>query len=130
MYTKTTNAIKVTVIPAYLEQHSEPEENRYVWAYTVQLENHGEQQVQLINRYWHITDGLGRAQEVRGPGVVGEQPFLKPGEIFQYTSGTSLETPSGIMAGSYEMVGANGERFNIAIPAFSLDSPFQISRPN
>ncbi len=130
MYTKTTNAIKVTVIPAYLEHHSEPEENRYVWAYTVQLENHGQEQVQLINRYWHITDAFGRAQEVRGPGVVGEQPVLKPGEIFQYTSGTSLETPSGIMVGSYEMMSEKGSRFQIAIPAFSLDSPFQTSRPN
>jgi ApaG protein len=130
MYTKTTNSIKVTVIPAYLEQHSEPEENRYVWAYTVQLENHSKEPVQLLNRYWHITDALGRAQEVRGPGVVGEQPLLKPGEIFQYTSGTSLETPSGIMAGSYEMLGEKGDKFQIAIPAFSLDSPFQISRPN
>lgn len=130
MYTKTTHEIKVTVIPAYLEHHSEPEENRYVWAYTVQLENHGDEPVQLVNRYWHITDAYGRAQEVRGPGVVGEQPILKPGEIFQYTSGTSLETPSGIMMGSYEMSGEKGRRFSIEVPAFSLDSPFQISRPN
>ncbi len=130
MYSKTTNDIKVTVLPTYLDQHSEPDENRYIWAYTIQLENHGNSKVQLLSRYWHITDGVGRSQEVRGPGVVGEKPVLKPGEIFQYTSGTSLPTPSGIMVGSYEMLGEKGEHFDIAVPAFSLDSPYQISRPN
>lgn len=130
MYSRVTNEIKVTVIPAYLENQSEPEENRYVWAYTIQVENQGGQTVKLLNRYWHITDATGRTQEVRGPGVVGEQPTLKPGEAFQYTSGTSLEAPSGIMAGSYEMVTDEGEKFDIAVPAFSLDSPYQTTKLN
>jgi ApaG protein len=130
MYSRVTNDIKVTVLPTYLENHSEPDENRYIWAYTIQLENHGSKPVQLLNRYWHITDSIGRSQEVRGPGVIGEQPVLKPGDIFQYTSGTSLQTPSGIMVGSYEMVDSKGEHFDIVVPAFSLDSPYHSSKPN
>ncbi len=88
----------------------------------------GSDTVQLVNRYWHITDSLGRVQEVRGPGVVGEQPTLKPGESFEYTSGTPLPTPSGIMVGTYEMESANGRRFDVAVPAFSLDSPHEEAR--
>jgi len=130
MYTKTTSDIKVTVQPAYLNEHSEPAENRYFWAYTIQVENHGQQSVQLMNRHWHITDAFGRTHEVRGSGVVGAQPVLKPGEAFQYTSGVPLETPSGIMVGEYEMVGDNGDKINVAVPAFSLDSPFSMGRPN
>jgi ApaG protein len=130
MYTKTTNDIKVTVLPHYLGEQSEPAENRYFWAYTIQVENHGQQTVKLVNRYWHITDGTGRTQEVRGPGVVGAQPVLKPGEAFEYTSGVPLETPSGFMVGEYEMVGEKGDKIQVAVPAFSLDSPFGMSRPN
>lgn len=107
-----------------------PEEEHYVWAYTIQIENTGEQTVQLLNRYWHITDGTGHVQEVRGPGVVGEQPTLKPGESYRYTSGTALHTPSGMMVGQYEMVGEDGGLFHIEIPAFSLDSTEQMARPN
>ena len=124
MYSKITNQIKVTVTPAYLDQHSAPEENHYVWAYTIHLENHGHNQVQLLNRYWQITDANGLAQEVRGPGVVGEQPVLKPGEAFQYTSGAALKTPAGVMVGSYQMATVNGEMFEVDVPAFSLDSPY------
>ena len=130
MYTKTTKDIKVTVSPHYLEQQSEPDNDCYVWAYTIQLENHGQDTVKLLNRYWHITDGMGRTQEVRGPGVVGENPVLKPGEAFQYTSGVPLTTPSGIMTGTYEMALENGDKIEVAVPAFSLDSPFGMSRPN
>lgn len=130
MYTKTTNNIKITVLPHYLDQQSEPEDNRFIWAYTIQMENHGKQSVQLLNRYWQITDGLGRKQEVRGSGVVGEQPFIKPGEAFQYTSGVPLSTSSGIMMGEYEMALESGEKISVAVPAFSLDSPFSNSRPN
>lgn len=130
MYTRTTRDIKVTVFPVYLEEQSLPDDGHYVWAYTIQVENHGQEAVQLINRHWHITDADGQVQEVRGPGVVGEQPTLNPGEAFQYTSGASLKTPSGLMVGTYEMVDESGETFLIDIPAFSLDSPQQFARPN
>lgn len=130
MYTKTTNHIKVTVLPHYLGNQSEPSENRYFWSYTIQVENHSQDTVRLINRHWQITDGLGRTHEVRGSGVVGAQPTLKPGEAFEYTSGVPLETPSGIMVGEYEMQSDNGEKLQVSVPAFSLDSPFGMSRPN
>ena len=104
MYSSVTRAIRVTVEPIYLNEQSSPEDSHFVWAYQVKIENDGAETVQLINRHWRITDSLGRLQEVRGEGVVGEQPVLRPGEAYQYTSGTPLATPSGIMAGSYEMV--------------------------
>jgi ApaG protein len=125
MYQATTRAIQVTVTPAYQEEQSSPGENRYVWAYHIRIENHGSETVQLLNRYWHITDSLGHVEEVRGPGVVGEQPVLRPGEAYEYTSGCPLSTPSGIMVGSYEMQNADGSQFEVDIPAFSLDSPHQ-----
>jgi len=125
MYSETTHSIRITVKPVYLEDQSSPGENHYVWAYHVRIENLGKDTVQLRNRYWKITDSFGRVQEVRGAGVVGEQPVLKPGEAFEYTSGTPLPTPSGIMVGTYQMVAENGEAFDVAIPAFSLDSPHQ-----
>ena len=124
MYSETTHAIRVTVKPFYLEDQSSPAENHYVWAYHVKIENVGSEKVQLRTRHWRITDALGRVQEVRGPGVVGEQPILKPGDSFRYTSGCPLRTPSGIMTGSYRMVNGDGVAFDIEIPAFSLDSPF------
>jgi ApaG protein len=96
----------------------------------VHIENQGGETVQLRSRHWRITDSLGRVQEVRGAGVVGEQPVLKPGETFEYTSGTPLPTPSGIMSGTYQMETPAGERFDVAIPAFSLDSPHQTARIN
>ena len=101
MYTATTRAIRVTVKPAYLEDQSSPSDDHYVWAYHVVIENMGTESVQLLTRHWQITDGMGRLQEVRSAGVVGEQPHLPPGESFEYTSGTPLPTPSGIMVGSY-----------------------------
>jgi ApaG protein len=125
MYSETTRAIKITVKPVYLEDQSSPTENHFVWAYHIRIENHGGDTVQLRNRYWRITDSLGRVQEVRGAGVVGEQPVLKPGESYEYTSGTPLPTPSGIMVGAYQMESESGERFDVAVPAFSLDSPHQ-----
>ncbi len=125
MYHETTRSIRVTVEPFYLEDQSSPSDGHYVWAYQVRIENHGDDTVQLLNRYWRITDSLGRIQEVRGAGVVGEQPTLKPGESFEYTSGTPLHTPSGIMVGTYEMESAGGGRFDVAVPAFSLDSPHE-----
>jgi len=125
MYRQVTRNIAVSVRPVYLEDQSSPSDNQYVWAYHVRIENGGEERVQLISRYWRITDAAGRVQEVRGPGVVGKQPTLDPGDSFEYSSGTPLGSPSGIMVGTYEMETAKGVRFSAAIPAFSLDSPHQ-----
>ena len=122
MYSSTTSNVTVSVKPVFLDHESAPEKNIYVWAYTVRIQNGGEEQVQLRTRHWKITDAYGRTQEVHGPGVVGEQPVLKPGETFEYTSGTPLSTPSGIMTGSYSMQTADGRMFDVDIPAFSLDS--------
>ncbi len=130
VYSETTRSIEVTVTPTYLDDQSAPAEGRYVWAYQVRILNKGDVTVQLRARHWRITDALGRVQEVRGPGVVGEQPVLRPGDSFQYTSGTPLSTPSGIMVGTYQMEAEDGERFDIRVPAFSLDSPHQPVRLN
>ena len=130
MYSETTKSIRVTVVPAFLDEHSSPEDDKYVWAYEVRIENLGEETVQLINRYWSITNSLGQTQTVRGPGVVGEQPILKPGDYFEYTSGAPLSTPSGLMMGTYQMENNDGKLFDVSIPAFSLDSPHQSMRVN
>ena len=130
MYSETTRSIKVSVEPVFLEEQSSPAEGRYVWAYHVRIENRGRETVQLRNRHWKITDNRGQMQEVRGPGVVGEQPILHPGEAFEYTSASPLPTPSGIMVGTYEMQTGGGESFSVRIPAFSLDSPHQQVRLN
>lgn len=125
MYEAMTNSIRVMVKPIFLEDQSSPSEGHFVWAYHVRIENQSDHTVQLKRRCWQITDAAGHTQEVRGPGVVGEQPVLEPGESFEYTSGTPLATPSGIMVGTYEMVDEKGSQFDVAIPAFSLDSPHQ-----
>ena len=125
MYDEITRGIKVTVRPHYLDEHSSPEDDHFVWSYNIRIENRGDETVQLRNRYWRITDSLGRIHEVRGAGVVGKQPVLRPGEVFEYSSGTPLSTPSGIMVGSYQMRTDSGQIFEVAIPAFSLDSPHQ-----
>ena len=130
MYSSITRSIRGSVKPVFLDEQSSPSNEHYVWAYQVRIENDGSETVQLINRHWHITDEMGRIQEVRGAGVVGEQPTLRPGESFEYTSGTPLDSPSGIMVGSYEMETSAGERFDVDIPAFSLDSPYQIRNLN
>ena len=130
MYSAITREIRVQVEPIYLDDQSEPDDAQYVWAYRVQIENEGTETVQLLTRYWHITDGMGRVQEVRGAGVVGEQPVLNPGESYEYTSGTPLPTPSGIMKGSYQMRTPSGEKFDIEVPAFSLDCPYETRRLN
>jgi ApaG protein len=123
MYEATTANIRVIVRPEFLENQSDPANGKFVWAYTIAVENHGVEAVTLLTRHWIITDALGYRQDVRGDGVVGEQPTLKPGESFEYTSGCPLATPSGMMVGSYGMVTAEGRALDIAIPAFSLDSP-------
>ena len=127
MYTATTRAISVTVKPQYLPDQSDPTKAQFVWAYQVRIENKGDTAVQLRSRHWKITDGLGRLQEVKGPGVVGKTPRLRPGEVFEYTSGSSLSTSSGFMGGTYQMVSESGENFDVEIPTFSLDTP-SISR--
>ena len=123
MYCETTQGITITVKPYFLDEQSAPEKSHFVWAYHVRIENGGNETVQLRQRHWEITDSFGRRQEVRGPGVVGEQPVLAPGESFEYTSSCPLPTPSGFMVGDYEMETTNGESFLVQVPAFSLDSP-------
>jgi ApaG protein len=122
MYRTVTRNIEVLVTPRFVADRSSPDNNYFFWAYTIAITNHGDDTVQLKTRHWRITDANGRRQEVRGAGVVGEEPVLKAGESFEYTSGVPLQTPSGFMVGTYGMVGAGGEHFDIEIPAFSLDS--------
>ena len=124
-YSATTRQILVTVSPTYLEDQSVPENSHFLWAYHVVIENRGPETVQLRSRRWRITNARGEVREVRGPGVVGEQPRLEPGDEFEYTSGVPLTTPSGMMTGSYRMETGHGESFDVEIPAFSLDSPHQ-----
>lgn len=123
MYRATTHGIEISVEPFYLEDQSEPTESQYVWGYRITIANHSSETVQLRSRYWQITDGNGHTEEVSGPGVVGEQPILDPGDSFQYSSGCPLTTPSGVMVGRYQMQGASGTAFEVNVPAFSLDLP-------
>jgi ApaG protein len=123
MYKATTAHIDVSVEAFYLEDQSEPDKERWVFGYRITIENHGRDTVQLLTRHWRITDARGRVIEVNGDGVVGEQPLLAPGERFQYTSGTPLATSNGFMVGSYGMVSSEGRRFDVTVPAFSLDAP-------
>jgi ApaG protein len=123
MYRAVTRQIEVTVEPNFLPERSSAEQCKYFWSYTIVITNSSEQTVQLRERYWIITDASGRQQHIRGEGVVGEQPVLAPGERFEYTSGVPLSTASGFMAGRYQMVSESGERFEIEVPTFSLDSP-------
>mgnify|MGYP001449508354 CR=1 FL=1 len=115
--------IFVAVESVYLEDHSDPNENSFIWAYQVKIQNNGKKTVKLLSRLWKIIDANGNIKEVRGEGVVGEQPVLEPGESFEYTSGTPLNTSSGLMHGSYFMKSLDGKDFEVKIPAFSLDIP-------
>ena len=125
-YTATTRDITVSVRTFFLPDQSKPAEGKFFWAYQVRIENQGADTVQLLRRTWNITDGYGRTQRVHGEGVVGKQPILGPGQSFEYTSGTPLDTPSGIMRGAYHMTATGtGEAFDVAVPPFSLDSPHQ-----
>ncbi|QQS11437.1 MAG: Co2+/Mg2+ efflux protein ApaG [Rhodospirillales bacterium] len=123
MYTEETRSIRVTVRPTYLADQSDPDAGRWVWAYQVRIENVGEDTVQLVSRHWKITNARGKLEEVRGPGVIGKTPVIQPNESFEYTSGCPLDTPSGFMTGTYQMVSDGGDRFDIRIPTFSLDLP-------
>ena len=122
-YEAVTQEIRVSVRPQYLDDQSDPDADRFVWAYQVEITNDGDNTVQLQERTWHITDGNGVVERVHGPGVVGEQPILNPGDRFKYTSGCPLTTPSGFMAGHYTMVDDDGVRFDVEIPPFALDLP-------
>ena len=128
-YQETTADIRVSLRSFYLADQSRPEDHHYVWAYRVRVENMRRDTVQILRRSWRITDAVGRTQTVEGEGVIGVQPVLAPGETFEYTSGTPLETPSGFMSGAYHLIlTATGAAFDVAIPAFSLDSPFTNAR--
>ncbi len=123
MYQAVTHMIAVTVEPQYQPDRSEPAKRQYFWSYTVEITNHSPKAVQLKRRHWIITDGFGKKHEVRGAGVVGEEPIIGPGESYRYTSGCPLETPDGFMVGQYTMIGEDGDTFLVDIPAFSLDIP-------
>ena len=123
MYSAVTNNIRVVVEPEYSPERSMVDEGRHFWLYTIEIANLGRRAVQLTHRHWIITDASGRRQEVRGVGVVGEQPRLEPGQSFRYTSGCPLADSSGVMQGVYRMVAEDGEAFEVEVPTFSLDIP-------
>jgi ApaG protein len=122
-YRETTNYISVSVSPEYLHQQSEPSDNHFTWAYHVHIENSGRTSIQVLARHWKVTDIKGQSHEIVGDGLVGKQPVLKSGEVFRYSSGTPLSTPSGFMSGSFLLISEGGELFNALVPSFSLDSP-------
>jgi ApaG protein len=129
-YEAVTRDITVRVRPTYMPAQSEPASNRYVWAYTVEIENRGPQTTQLISRHWIITDARNRVEDFEADGVIGEQPLLKPNEAFRYTSSCPLPTSSGAMRGSYKMVTDGGDVFDAEIPEFSLHLPDATKRMN
>jgi len=127
-YEETTRNIRIAVEPNFLEEQSEPEDGKFLWSYHVRIENKSDTAVQLLSRYWRITDSQGRVREVRGEGVVGEQPVIEPGGSYEYVSGAPLETASGFMTGSYRMRTPTGESFEAGIPMFALESPYESRR--
>jgi ApaG protein len=130
IYEAVTRDVTVRVITNFLPDQSNPDRGRYVWAYMVEIENRGSETIQLVSRHWIITDALNRTEEVTGPGVVGEQPEMKPGEAYRYTSACPLATPSGVMRGAYRMVTRDGDSFDALVPEFSLDLPGARRRMN
>ncbi|NWG93039.1 MAG: Co2+/Mg2+ efflux protein ApaG [Parvularculaceae bacterium] len=128
MYERVTKGIKVSVRSTFLENQSDPSDDLYVWSYTVRIHNRSRETVRLRTRHWLITNAKGLTEEVKGVGVVGEQPLIRPGERYEYTSGVPLSTPSGMMVGRYGMESEEGVLFEVDIPAFSLDSPHERSR--
>lgn len=129
-YEAETDGIRVRVKPFFVEEESSPAQGKFLWAYHVEIENRGSRTLQLMSRHWRITDGEGRLQEVRGAGVVGQQPVLRPGETFEYTSGCPLPTPSGMMQGTYHLEDVQGGTLDVKIPLFALDSPYDRRKPN
>lgn len=130
IFEATTHSIRVSVQPLYLEDQSQPAKDHFMWAYIVNVANEGIESVQLLNRHWVITDARGHITEVRGEGVVGEQPVLEPGDCYEYTSGTPLSTPHGLMKGNYEMKAEEGDTFWVEIPTFALDGPENLTLLN
>lgn len=130
LYSVDTEFVTVHVQPEFIESESTPSGKTFIWGYHITIENKGNKTIQLISRYWHICDGNGLVQEVRGEGVVGEQPVIKPGSKHEYTSSVSLNTPSGIMHGSYHIITDDNEALDAKIPVFSLDSDDQLRLPN
>jgi len=130
-YTLTTDSVEVTVLPVYIEEQSIPYENCYVWIYNVKIKNKSSSTIQLLSRHWQIIDYKGKVNEIAGAGVIGEQPVIKPGEVFRYTSGTYLNAPSGIMQGRYKFLNEESTKvFEVMIPPFSLGSPYINVRPH
>ncbi|WP_439544355.1 Co2+/Mg2+ efflux protein ApaG [Hyphomicrobium sp.] len=127
-YEQVTEGIRIRVSPEYSDDQSTPDEAYFFWIYTVEIANESEHTVQLKSRLWRITDANGKTDEIRGPGVVGQTPVIPPGQSFTYSSGCPLSTASGIMVGSYQMTDEGGRLFDVAIPAFSLDSPYDAMR--
>lgn len=131
MYEQETEGMVVRVAPEFMPEESKPAENRFVWSYTIEIENRTPDRVQLLSRFWRITDENGVTQEVRGEGVIGQQPVIGPGQSFRYTSAAPLAAPSGVMHGAYSMQRVdNGHAFDIAVPAFSLDTPDHVRTVN
>jgi ApaG protein len=129
-YETETNGIYIRVRPSFIDDQSSPEDDRYLWAYHIEIENRGSRTVQLKTRHWRITDSDGRIQHVDGPGVIGQQPVLRPGGKFEYTSACPLPTPSGLMQGAYRFEDETGASVEAKIPLFALDSPYDDRRPN
>jgi len=121
-----THNVRVEVQSRYAPEHSQPAQGEWFFHYTIRISNQGEEVVQLLTRHWIISDALGQTQEVRGEGVVGEQPVLHPGESFQYTSGCPLKTSTGVMRGTYQMVTGDGDRFDVEIAPFALHEPYTV----
>jgi ApaG protein len=130
MYKKTTLGVTVSVYPLYLDEQSSPEKGLYMWAYYVRIENDSHHMIQVVRRYWKIINAKGHVQEVKGEGVVGEKPIIDPGQMYEYASGTPLTTPSGFMQGFYVVECEDGSSFELIIPPFSLDSPYEQIRYN
>jgi len=125
LYERTTRNVTVRVEPDFLPDQSNPHDDHYIWAYTVEIENQSDDALQVVERCWNISDSRGQSQEVRGEGIVGERPILQPGEVFRYTSGAPLSAPSGMMHGTYRLEDPKGVRFDVDIPVFLLDSPHE-----
>ena len=121
-----TNNVRVEVESQYAPEHSQPHDNEWFFYYTIRITNEGDETVQLVSRHWIITDETARTEEVKGPGVVGEQPRLAPGESFQYTSACNLKTSTGVMRGTYQMVAEGGARFDVEIAPFALHQPYTV----
>jgi ApaG protein len=125
-----TDGVRVEVRPVFLDEESDPARGRYVWAYHILIENRRTSEIEVLSRYWRITDAAGRQQEVAGEGVVGQQPIIPPGQSFRYSSGVPLSEPSGVMQGVYSCLTEDGDRLNVRIPLFPLDSPYDRRRAN